>query len=69
MPSCLQQATLVITRSVDGTSTNVVRERVQLECQLEAGHAGSHRDARRDATWDAASGERPTLLKHEDEIG
>jgi hypothetical protein len=69
MPTCASQATLVITRSIEGTSTDVVRERVQLQCQLEAGHEGVHRDTRHDESWEAKEGQRPTLLKHEDEIG
>jgi hypothetical protein len=65
--TCESEANLVITRSVEGTSTNVVRQKVKLRCQLPPGHAGAHRDAEHDETWEGRAGERPTLLRHEDE--
>jgi hypothetical protein len=59
----------MITTSPDGTATNVVRRRIELRCELDAGHTGRHRDDKNGEEWDgAASGSRPpTLLRQEDE--
>ncbi len=59
----------MITISPEGTTTNVVRRRVDLRCELARGHTGRHRDGTNGEEWDiAASGSRPpTLLRQEDE--
>ncbi len=57
----------MITRSVEGTSTNVVRERVELRCQLESGHAGEHRDLGADEAWQGEPDRLTTLLRDETE--
>ena len=67
MPTCASEATLVITQNVDGTSTNVVRKKMKLRCQLPIGHTGSHRDTEQGETWEGRDGEKPTVLRHEDE--
>jgi len=69
MSQCGSQAVLMITTSPDGTATNVVRRRIELRCELVAGHTGRHRDDKNGEEWDrAASGSRPpTLLRQEDE--
>jgi hypothetical protein len=64
---CEQRAVLVITSSVDGTSTSVARQRIELVCGLPKGHSGAHHDARHDEDWESPAGTRPTLLRDEDE--
>ncbi|HEX3595911.1 MAG TPA: hypothetical protein VHU80_12455 [Polyangiaceae bacterium] len=69
MDTCGQQAVLVVTRVVEGTSTSIVRRRVELCCGLGPGHAGEHHDAEHDERWEAKPGQRPTLLRHEEDEG
>jgi hypothetical protein len=67
MPECGQRAVLVVTRAIEGTSTNVARRRVQLRCRLSEGHAGPHHDTEHDEHWEGRSGHPQTLLQHEDD--
>lgn len=60
------KATLLITRSVTGTSTNIARERVVLRCSLQAGHSGPHHDSTKNEHWEA-TGDRPTTLLRQEE--
>ena len=64
---CGHRAILVITRAVDGTTTSVVRRRVELACGLPAGHGGAHRDAEHGEEWEGRPSDRPTVLRHEDD--
>jgi hypothetical protein len=69
MSSCGERAILVITKSIEGTTTNVVSRRSELSCTLEAGHAGEHRDASGER-WQSSGGPVSTVLRHEsDEHG
>lgn len=68
MSECGHRAVLVITRSVEGTSTNVARRRAELFCRLPAGHAGAHRDPSENAEWEGGADKRPTILRNEDEV-
>jgi len=63
---CPGTATLLITRSVVGTSTSVARERVLLQCTLLAGHPGPHHDKARDESWESPGDKPATLLRHEE---
>jgi hypothetical protein len=67
MLACGSQASLIVTLTPAGTSTNVVRRRVELRCSLPTGHEGPHRDAQHAEEWDEVTGRLPTLLRHEDE--
>jgi hypothetical protein len=71
MPQCGSQAVLMITTTPDGTATHVVRQRIELRCELDEGHTGRHRDQQHGEEWEkSASGSRPpTLLRQEDEDG
>jgi len=64
--ACDARAVLIVTRQMEGTSTNVARERFQLHCGLENGHAGPHRDAEHAQEWELVQG-RPTLLLRDEE--
>ena len=57
------------TRRVEGTSTNVARQRVELVCGLPSGHEGAHRDLAADERWQGESGRLTTLLRDESEAG
>jgi hypothetical protein len=66
MAECRQVAVLVITRDVEGTTTNVVRRRVTLSCGLPSGHEGAHQDLTQGENWDPNErDDRPTLVRHE----
>lgn len=71
MSQCGSQAVLMITTSPEGTTTNVVRRRIELRCGLQEGHSGRHRDGINGEEWEISpSGSRPpTLLRQEDEDG
>ena len=67
MPDCGSQAFLIVTMTPEGTTTNVVRRREELRCDLPLGHEGLHRDNRHSEEWEGVLGRLPTLLRHEDE--
>jgi hypothetical protein len=69
MAECGHRAVLVITRSVEGTTTSVARERVELVCGLPSGHEGEHRDRDRMESWEGEAGRITTLLRDESEAG
>lgn len=68
MSSCGHLAYLVITRSVEGTSTSVARARIELRCDKHEGHEGNHSNAEHGEEWRGKVGERTTILRHEDEV-
>ena len=63
---CGDHAVLIVTRQMEGTATNVARQRFELSCGLEVGHAGPHRDAEHEQEWEIVQG-RPTLLLRDEE--
>jgi len=67
MPECGSQASLIVTITPAGTTTNVVRRRVELRCGLPAGHEGRHKDARHAEEWEVVAGRLSTVLRHEDD--
>jgi hypothetical protein len=67
MAECRQGAVLVITGDVEGTTTNVVRRRLVLNCGLPSGHPGAHRDLVHGETWEGDRADRTTLVRHEDD--
>jgi hypothetical protein len=46
---------------MEGTATNVARQRIELHCSLPEGHEGAHRDSPNRQEWQVVQG-RPTLL-------
>jgi hypothetical protein len=58
---CDARAVLLVTRQMEGTATNVARQRIELHCSLPEGHPGAHRDASQNQEWQVVQG-RPTLL-------
>jgi hypothetical protein len=64
--SCDARAALIVTKQMEGTSTNVARQRFELHCGLAGGHSGPHRDAAYEQEWEVVQG-RPTLLLQDEE--
>ncbi len=67
MPECGHRAVLIITQEVADTSTNVARQRIELQCRLDAGHPGHHQDSAHREQWQGQDGRITTLLRHETE--
>ena len=67
--SCPYRAIYLVTREMQGTSSNVAKERVELSCDQPEGHEGPHRNTRRGLTWDDNGKSVTTIVRHEDEIG
>lgn len=65
--TCRHRAVLVVTREVEGTSTNVARERKNLSCSLSKGHQGVHRDPQFEEEWKDDGKLLTHILRHEDE--
>jgi hypothetical protein len=65
--SCDARAVLLVTRQMEGTATNVARQRIELHCSLAEGHAGAHRDVSQDQEWQVEKGRPTLLLKDESE--
>ncbi len=66
MSECAERAVLIITRTVEGTSTAIVQQRLVLSCTLPQGHSGAHRNEEQGESWEAAEGKVATLLRHEE---
>lgn len=61
---CIHRAVLIITRDVEGTSTNVARERKNLSCSLEKGHPGKHHDSQYEESWEDEGKTLTHILVH-----
>jgi hypothetical protein len=69
MEHCAAKALLLVTATVEGTSTSIARERHHLRCSLDVGHPGPHRDEAHEQSWEGALEHCPTLLVHDEEAG
>ena len=67
--ACDARAVLLVTRQMEGTSTNVARQRVQLYCSLLPDHAGPHRDETQKQEWVVVKGRASMVVRDEDEAG
>ncbi|HET7539812.1 MAG TPA: hypothetical protein VFK05_08065 [Polyangiaceae bacterium] len=65
--ACDARAVLIVTRQIEGTSTNVARQRIDLRCSLLPGHAGVHRDDTHAQEWEDVKGRASMLVLDEDE--
>ena len=65
--ACDTRAVLLVTRQIEGTSTNVARHRIELHCSLEPGHLGPHRDESQAQEWVVIKGRPSMVLRNEDE--
>ena len=66
-PACGARATLIVTLTPDGTSTNVAHSRVVLHCAMPLRHKGPHLDPEHAEQWDAPAGAAPTLVRQEED--
>jgi hypothetical protein len=66
MSNCKHRAILIVTRAVEGTSTSVAQERIQLECSDVEGHQGSHHDSKHGERWDDRGQPLTHVLRHQD---
>ncbi|MEI9949286.1 MAG: hypothetical protein WDO74_09945 [Pseudomonadota bacterium] len=67
MMACDARAVLLVTRQMEGTSTNVARQRIELYCSLPPGHAGPHRDENQKQQWVVVKGRASLVVRDEDE--
>lgn len=65
--TCRHRAVVIITRTVEGTSTTIARERRNLSCCLPADHEGPHQDSQYEQEWKDAGPILTHILRHEDE--
>ncbi len=65
--SCKHRALLIITRDVRGTTSNLAKKRIELQCGEPAGHDGPHRDSEHDETWTDRGSDLTHVLRPEDE--
>ncbi len=65
--ACDARAVLLVTRQIEGTSTNVARQRIELYCSLLPGHAGPHRDQTQGQEWLVVQGRASMVVRDEDE--
>ena len=65
--ACDARAVLLVTRQMEGTSTNVARQRIQLHCSLPPEHAGPHRDETHAQEWLVVKGRASMVVRNEDE--
>lgn len=65
-PACGAHATLLVTHTVEGTATNVARQRLVLRCAMPSGHKGPHLDPDHAEQWEAPADANPTLLRQEE---
>jgi hypothetical protein len=64
--TCKHRAVLIVTRAVEGTSTSVAQERIQLECSEDEGHVGSHRDHTHGESWEDRGQPLTHVLRHQE---
>ncbi len=67
MMACDARAVLLVTRQMEGTSTNVARQRIELYCSLSPGHAGPHRDETQKQEWVVVKDRASLVVRDEDE--
>ena len=67
MSECGHRAVLLVTTTPSGTTTSLVRQRIDLRCKLELGHDGEHSDPQHGEHWVSMGERMPTLLRDEHE--
>lgn len=65
--ACDVRAVLIVTRQIEGTSTNVARQRIELHCSLPLDHDGPHRDETHAQEWVVVKGRASMVVLDEDE--
>ena len=67
--ACDARAVLIVTRQMEGTSTNVARQRIELRCSLTPQHSGPHRDEQHSQEWVVVKGRASMVVLDEEEDG
>lgn len=67
--ACDARAVLIVTRQIEGTSTNVARQRIELRCSLPVEHGGPHRDELHSQEWVVVKGRASMVVLDEEEDG
>jgi hypothetical protein len=62
--TCKHRAILIVTRAVEGTSTSVAEQRVELSCGEAEGHDGPHHDREHGERWDDRGQPLTHVLRH-----
>ena len=65
--ACDARAVLIVTRQMEGTATNVAKERIELHCSLEPEHPGPHRDTTQAQEWLVVQGRPSMVLRDEND--
>jgi hypothetical protein len=65
--ACKHRAVLLVTKTFEGTASNVAKERVELSCDEPAGHSGPHHNHGHDERWEDKGPEVTHILRHEGE--
>jgi hypothetical protein len=52
---------------MEGTATNVAKQRIELRCTLKPEHGGAHRDATHSQEWVVVQGRPSLVLRDESE--
>jgi hypothetical protein len=65
--ACDARAVLLVTRQIEGTSTNVARQRIELHCSLLPDHGGPHRDETHAQEWVVVKGRASMVVLDEEE--
>ena len=65
--ACDARAVLLVTRQMEGTATNVAKQRIELHCTLSPEHPGPHRDAAHHQEWVVVQGRPSLVLRDESE--
>jgi len=65
--ACDARAVLLVTRQMEGTSTHVAQQRIELHCSLPPDHEGPHRDETEGQEWVVVKGRASMVVLDEDE--
>jgi hypothetical protein len=65
--ACDARAVLIVTRQMEGTATNVAKQRIELHCSLSPEHSGPHRDGEHEQEWVVVQGRPSMVLRDESE--
>jgi len=65
--ACDARAVLLVTRQMEGTSTHVARQRIELYCSLPPDHPGPHRDETQKQEWVVVKGRASMVVLDEED--
>ncbi|HXS18137.1 MAG TPA: hypothetical protein VN764_13160 [Polyangiaceae bacterium] len=65
--ACPHRAVLIVTTTVDGTSTSIARDRKTLNCSLPPLHDGPHHDSEFNESWVDTGSDVTHILRHDED--